>query len=152
MCLENCWWYPLGGRGSPGKLSLNIRAFSLSTPGDLFKGREEMIRCTSSQVTALKLKSSLVCMVKGGPSCSVITMLCSSASRATDSEAFLPTEITLFDEPGDTEVNILPIIFYVPWKLMETEEGIHVRNVYTKPRCWNRDWIQCCVIGRPDWT
>ena len=43
-----------------GKLSLNIRAFSLSTPGDLFKGSEEMIRCTSSQVTALKLKSSLV--------------------------------------------------------------------------------------------
>ena len=39
-----------------GKLSLNIRAFSLSTPGDLFKGREEMMRYTSSQVTTLKLK------------------------------------------------------------------------------------------------
>ena len=75
-----------------GKLSLNIRAFSLSTPGDLFKGREEMIRCTSSQVTALKLKSSPVGMVKGEPSCSVITMLCSSASRAAYSETFLPTE------------------------------------------------------------
>ena len=75
-----------------GKLSLNIRAFSFSTSGDLFKGREEMIRYSSSQFTALKVESSLLDMVKGGPSCSVITMLCSSASRAADSEAFLPTE------------------------------------------------------------
>jgi hypothetical protein len=48
----------VSGHSITGRQSLRILEFILSGPGDLFSGRDEITRRTSSMVTVLKEKGS----------------------------------------------------------------------------------------------
>ena len=80
------------GPNMTGRQSLIINALTLSTPRDLFDGRDKMTRRTSSQVPVLNLKSSSAGRVTISGVGSGKMMLLSSARQIDALTAFLSTD------------------------------------------------------------